>query len=841
MPTITVHTTPTSYRLVTTPSLYIPNTPINLYHHLRPFNELKWDYQQKRMVPKKHYYFRNEDDGMTFIPRYDLPRFVNMVESRGGQVRTREVPLEWGKKIDIPLADWYKPRDQTQIDALDYAVNNDNPMRCLALQPGAGKFLSLDTLIKIPGGWRCMGDIKVGDTVISQDGTPTRVTGVYPQGVQPAFMVTFWDGRSVIAGAEHLWLTFYKNTTKKQQWKVRTTEEMRHILTLYNSDLHVPLIEPEEMPEADHIIHPYVLGHYIGNGCISQPGTTFICDFPELIPRIDALLPTGYNVQQSTHSSRTYIISKPMEQRSPSIIISELKRLGLAGCRSWEKAIPAEYLKGSVEQRWELLRGLMDSDGTAGTNGTMTYSTSSMDLAVQVIDLVRSLGGIAHTYPKNPQYTYKGKVFSGRVNFVISIRHPTPTKMFHLEKRRSRVRDDNQYSPGMKLRVKSITPVAPREMQCIAVDHPSRLYVCGSYIVTHNTSVGIVSASRIGRRALIKTPILVNQWIGAIKKFTKLTDDDIYVISGSASLARLISEIDKTLFPKIILASVQTIRSYAQREAPYHIFPRIEDFCNLCDIGIVVSDEVHLFFHTGLMLDMMLNPRVMIPMSATYEVTDRQIEPIFNGHFPKNLRFGEDRYERYVTVTSYTFDIPSDKLAKSQYRTFAGYNHTLYEKDLLKKKPVIDRIIRDVYYPILEMEYFSYAQPGERLLIICARTEMCAYMVKILKRDYPDKKVALFIAGTPESVKSENDIIVSTVKSAGVGFDVPNLITTFVTVAADSPPLNKQLLGRLRKVEGRDPRLAYVACRQLESHRKYTQTRRMVFPPLAKEFHAHHL
>lgn len=494
MPTVTVHTTPTSYRLVTTHSLYIPNTPINLYHHLRPFNELKWDYQQKRMVPKKHYYFRNEDDGMTFIPRYDLPRFVNMVESRGGRVKTREVPLEWGKKIDIPLADWYKPRDQTQVDALDYAVHNDNPMRCLALQPGCGK-----------------------------------------------------------------------------------------------------------------------------------------------------------------------------------------------------------------------------------------------------------------------------------------------------------------------------------------------------------TSIGIVSSSRIGRRVLIKTPILVNQWIGAIKKFTKLEDDDIYVISGSASLARLISEIDKTIFPKIILAAVQTMRAYAQRDAPYHIFPRIEDFCNLCDIGIVVSDEVHLFFHTGLMLDMMLNPRVMIPMSATYEVTDRQIEPIFNGHFPPNLRFGEDRYERYVIVTSYTFDIPSNKIAKSQYRTFSGYNHTLYEKDLLKKKPVIDRIIRDVYYPILEMEYFSYAQPGERLLIICARTEMCAYMVKILKRDYPDKKVALFIAGTPESVKSENDIIVSTVKSAGVGFDVPNLITTFVTVAADSPPLNKQLLGRLRKVEGRDPRLAYVTCRQLESHRKYTQTRRMVFPPLAKEFHAHHL
>ena len=351
------------------------------------------------------------------------------------------------------------------------------------------------------------------------------------------------------------------------------------------------------------------------------------------------------------------------------------------------------------------------------------------------------------------------------------------------------------------------------------------------------TSISLVSAAKLGKRTLIKTPLLVNQWQEAIFKFLELEPEDVYVLSGRDSLIHLLSEIDKTLFPKIILASLQTLRPYAQKEPPYDEFLPIEQFTEHVGIGTIISDEVHLHFHTNFMLDLMLNAAVSIPMTATYEVTEKQILPIFNGHFPSAIRFGETRYEKYVIVHSFTYHLPAHRLSRTQYKVVTGYNHSLFEKDLLKKKDLFNKMIENVYYPILEREYFSLHYPGEKLLIICSTVEMCNKLVECLRKDYKEKLTNPFVAGTKEIIKQESDILVATAKSAAVGFDVPNLLTTFVTIPIDSPPLNKQLLGRLRKLPNRNPRLCYAACLELDSHRKYTQTRAHIFPPLSKEFY----
>ena len=350
------------------------------------------------------------------------------------------------------------------------------------------------------------------------------------------------------------------------------------------------------------------------------------------------------------------------------------------------------------------------------------------------------------------------------------------------------------------------------------------------------TSISLVSAALLGKRVLIKTPILMNQWENAIHKFLDLKKEDVYVISGKSSILYLIEAIDKEIFPKIIIASLQTLRAYAQKEPPYDSLLPIENLLEHIGVGTVISDEVHLHFHTNLMLDLMLNARVHIPMTATYEVTEKQIAPIFNGHYPPNIRFGEDRYEKYVHVSAYFYDLPYQQIPASKFRTVNGYNHSLMEKFFLKKKKLFDQVIEKIYYPILEAEYFSQHLKGEKLLIIVSLIEMCEYLCKIFRNDYPDKVVNKFVGKTHEKVKEESDIIIATAKSAGVGFDVPHLLTTFVTIPIDSPPLNKQLLGRLRKLDNRCPRLAYVTCRQLDSHMSYARTRSVIFPNLAAEF-----
>lgn len=79
---------------------------------------------------------------------------------------------------------------------------------------GTGKAQPLDSMIKVPGGWKRMGEVQVGDSVIAWDGSTTTVDGVYPQGLKDTFTITFADGRKVKACTEHLWQVNYNGLTE---------------------------------------------------------------------------------------------------------------------------------------------------------------------------------------------------------------------------------------------------------------------------------------------------------------------------------------------------------------------------------------------------------------------------------------------------------------------------------------------------------------------------------------------------------------------------------------------------------------------------------------------------
>lgn len=73
---------------------------------------------------------------------------------------------------------------------------------------GAGKALADDTLIPTPDGMVQMRDLCVGDRVFDEKGQPCRVTGVHPQPAgRSCYKVTFSDGSTIVADAEHLWFT----------------------------------------------------------------------------------------------------------------------------------------------------------------------------------------------------------------------------------------------------------------------------------------------------------------------------------------------------------------------------------------------------------------------------------------------------------------------------------------------------------------------------------------------------------------------------------------------------------------------------------------------------------
>ncbi len=74
---------------------------------------------------------------------------------------------------------------------------------------GTGKALDVDTPIPTPTGWKCMGELVVGDVVFDESGQPTRVTAAFDiMHDHPCYEVVFSDGSSLIADAQHEWVSY---------------------------------------------------------------------------------------------------------------------------------------------------------------------------------------------------------------------------------------------------------------------------------------------------------------------------------------------------------------------------------------------------------------------------------------------------------------------------------------------------------------------------------------------------------------------------------------------------------------------------------------------------------
>ncbi len=81
-------------------------------------------------------------------------------------------------------------------------------MIIVAARPAMGKALSLDTPLPTPAGWTTMSEVRVGDLLFDASGRPTRVlaaTDVLTD--RPCYELIFSDGSTIVADAEHQWLT----------------------------------------------------------------------------------------------------------------------------------------------------------------------------------------------------------------------------------------------------------------------------------------------------------------------------------------------------------------------------------------------------------------------------------------------------------------------------------------------------------------------------------------------------------------------------------------------------------------------------------------------------------
>lgn len=388
----------------------------------------------------------------------------------------------------------------------------------LLADAGTGKALANDEWIPVNDerGYVQNGDLKVGDEVFDEEGHPTKIIGVFPQGKQHAYRVTLSNGASVVCNDEHLWAARTAwGHHQRYDYDVVSLSEMMDYGILKRArrpdgresqvkQWYIPRPKAVHRDSVSLPVHPYALGVFLGDGNIgsSMRRLSVSSVDEEVVKRVGRLIGAADVVPRScTHDWEFLRADEKLHNNMPVKYIqfremADMEPSGLVfGKKSAEKRIPPVYFTGSVEQRTDLLHGLMDTDGTVGGNDrtNCNFSTVSGGLAEDVMTLAASLGYVTSlTFSDRPDKEHANREYE--VHF--SVDNSDKPGLFWLSKHKQKfekfVRNEKHfYHRYDDIAIASVEDLGTEiEMTCIYVDSPTHLYqATRRHIVTHNTAL----------------------------------------------------------------------------------------------------------------------------------------------------------------------------------------------------------------------------------------------------------------------------------------------------------------------------------------------------------------
>lgn len=404
------------------------------------------------------------------------------------------------ENIKIPVPENLKLYD-FQKAGVEYIEKNKGNV-LIADEMGTGKMSDVNSNILTPHGWVTFGKIEIGDSVIGSDGKKCNVTGVYPQGEQDAYRITFSDSTQHVCGLEHLWGVHTKNG-----YEVLDT---RFIIDngLYNDNdspnFFMPIVQPIEFRhrELDYDIYRQ-----------------------------------GFNLGSNMKDKDIFI--------------------------------PFKSLFNSVGYRISLLQGLLDANSKiCQTNKyNIVFKHKSLSMIDNVIELVRSLGGVSWELP----------ILGQKRNHYYEIAIVLPMKImpFRIKNKQKQYYNCIHIHKPIKY-IKRIDYIGKRRMQCVSVDSKDHLYVIDSYNITHNT---IQTCAWINIKKKSKMPCLVVCPKSASYNWKK--EIEKWVVG------------DKTI--KVIEAKNKHKLDFGYDFyiINYELVDKIKDFLNKLKIKTIILDEIH--------------------------------------------------------------------------------------------------------------------------------------------------------------------------------------------------------------------------------------------------------
>jgi len=672
------------------------------------------------------------------------------------------------------------------------------------LATGLGKAQPLDAKVLTPCGFVDMGSVHVGDTVISPSGSTSLVVGVFPQGEKDVYRVIFSDGTSAECCDDHLWEVHTRyDKHKKREPKVKSLRALRGDLRLKGglNKWFIPVTEPVPLKTRDVPVDPYLLGSLIGDGSM-RSFLRFSSTDEESIERVRwkcGLL--GLSLRFLGRCD--YIITNGTRKKK-NPLTEKLRAMGLMGCLSHQKFVPKDYLNNSVQCRTEMLRGLMDTDGTVDAHGHCEFNTTSKQLADDVAWLVRSLGGVTRIYSRFTSYTYKGEKKVGRESYRIRVTLDGIIP-FHLTRKADRCK--LRHGQGVTRSIDRIEYAGKKPCQCIKVSNPRGLYVTDDFIVTHNTEVFVQAAKQYADRF----PGVKNTRVLIIAPQINLMDQAAQKLCKRTGIMPDIEQANNHSNESIwgrnefVCATVQTLLSVRKDGT--------KRYKKLKDIGLVVVDEAHLFI-TDKILDMLADFEQqgarILGVTATPNRHDKKAMRAAFSHCSFNYGIAEGIANGYLVSAKHKIVQVESLDITGVQSSGTGADRDFVEAELaarLEGENTVCEIAAIVDREYNGLKTVVFCQSVEQARLVSERLIHkfglpAAYVCANEKLIPKDERHAILHRFA--SFDEENPInIVCNVGILTTGWDFPGLQQIIMARVTKSKPLYTQIFGRgTRPLEG---------------------------------------
>lgn len=447
-------------------------------------------------------------------------------KARQGDFESFCIAMEWNRPIN---KQFYLPRAKLLkkhgvIQGVQDLIDDKLDLLVLNLPPRIGKELSDDTPILTKKGWKNHGDLVIGDYVLNEKGEFVKVQALSPK-CMSEYVVTFSNGEQIECHGNHEWVVYDRSARKNKIVETKyMLDKIRDVCKNNPTNTHRHfrfLINEKEFVKGEYKalpVKPYTFGVWLGDGTNTNP---YISNDYRDRQIIDSIIKDGYKIRHDWVHKDTGVHTVDFD-----ILRFDLQKLGFCHSRrTVPKSIPDEYLTASIEQRLDLLAGLLDTDGTlAKKEHRYQFVTSEETLRDSFVSLVSTFGwrcSVTKHLPKKSSGNIIGKKPYWSIGF-------NPTCHIPCRLERKRLYD---FSKPRRVSIVSIEPISTEKWgRCIQVE--GGVYLAGKTLIpTHNSTVGLFLQALLGGMCPDESILAAGHTTGLIDSFYDeimnfMTDDE---------------------------------------------------------------------------------------------------------------------------------------------------------------------------------------------------------------------------------------------------------------------------------------------------------------------------